>query len=175
MASNLELKSSTDSLAQAHAVALGLGLRPAEILNQTDIYFDVPHGRLKLRLLAGKTAELIQYDRSDDRTSRWSTYTRHEVRDPGILQAMLSRALGVRGVVRKNRTVYLYETARIHLDSVEGLGDFLEFEIVETEENRASALMEKLIINFSIAQMDIIGESYIDLIEKRGISNPEQA
>ena len=42
---------------------------------------------------------------------------------------MLGQALGVLGVVRKQRLLYLVGQTRVHLDSVEGLGDFLELEV----------------------------------------------
>jgi hypothetical protein len=38
--------------------------------------------------------------------------------------------LGVVGVVRKTRTLYLVGQTRVHLDEVEGLGPFLELEVV---------------------------------------------
>ncbi|MBP1691481.1 MAG: cyaB [Bacteroidetes bacterium] len=168
MATNLELKSGTESLTSAHQAARSMGLSPAETLDQTDVYFAVSRGRLKLRLIEGKGAELIYYEREDERTARWSTYTRLAVADPNVLQGMLAQALGVRGVVKKHRTVYLHDSARIHLDRVEGLGDFLEFEIVETGEKKASALMERLKAVFSVSQSAMIGGSYIDLLEARG-------
>lgn len=168
MATNLELKSGTESLTSAHQAARSMGLSPTETLDQTDVYFAVARGRLKLRRIVGKGAELIYYEREDERTARWSIYTRMAVSDPDVLQGMLTQALGVRGVVRKHRTVYLHDSARIHLDCVEGLGDFLEFEIVETEEKTASALMEKLKAVFSVSRTAMIGGSYIDLLEARG-------
>ena len=164
MATNLELKCRTKSLERAHADALSLGIQPTEMLLQTDVYFAVPRGRLKLRRIEGKPAELIQYDRDDAPGARWSRYTRFEVSEPDVLQEMLANALGLRGIVQKTRTLYLYGAARIHLDNVEGLGSFLEFEIVETEGEEANRLMEKLRSVFSVEQGDIFGGSYIDML-----------
>ncbi len=164
MATNLELKCRTKSLESAHTAARSLGIQPTEILLQTDVYFAVPSGRLKLRRIAGKPAELIQYDREDAPGARWSRYSRFEVSEPDVLQEMLANALGIRGIVQKTRTLYLYGAARIHLDNVEGLGAFLEFEIVETEGEEANRLMEKLTSVFSVEQGDIFGGSYIDML-----------
>ena len=50
--------------------------------------------------------------------------------DPESLKSTLSLALGVRGVVRKTRYLYLVGQTRIHLDDVEGLGHFMELEVV---------------------------------------------
>jgi len=164
VATNLELKCRTTSLESAHAAARSLGIQPAAILHQTDVYFAVPRGRLKLRRITGKPAELIQYEREDARSQRWSRYFRLEVDNPDELEAMLANALGIRGIVRKTRTLYLYGPARIHLDSVEGLGTFLEFEIVETKEAEANRLMGTLRRVFSVRESDIIAGSYIDMM-----------
>lgn len=164
MATNLELKCRTKSLESAHTAARSLGIQPAETLLQTDVYFAVPRGRLKLRRISGKPAELIQYDREDVPGARWSRYSRFEVSQPDLLQEMLANALGIRGIVHKTRTLYLYGAARIHLDNVEGLGAFLEFEIVEPEGEEATRLMEKLRSVFSVEQDDIFGGSYIDML-----------
>jgi len=168
VATNLELKCGTESLAKAHQAARSMGLSCAETLDQTDIYFVVSRGRLKLRRIEGRGAELIYYEREDDRAARWSRYTRMAVPDPDVLQGQLAQALGIRGIVRKNRSVYLFGSARIHLDRVEGLGEFLEFEIVETDEKTASEVMEKLKAAFSVSQTALIGGSYVDLLDARG-------
>ena len=132
-------------------------------LSQRDTYFHVPHGRLRLRTINGTSAELIQYDRPDTRGDRWSTYTRVPVADPGVLEDALTRALGVRGVVEKVRGVYLYKSARIHIDELEGQGSFLEFEVVETAPEEASRLMVELRRAFSVREEAIIAGSYADM------------
>jgi len=59
---------------------------------------------------------------------------------------------------------------RIHIDEVEGLGSFLELEVVLQEGQQpeegmaiATALMEKL----GVKKKDLIAGAYIDLIKKR--------
>jgi len=44
-------------------------------------------------------------------------------------QAALGQALGIKGVVRKRRMVYMIGQTRVHLDQVEGLGEFMELEV----------------------------------------------
>lgn len=45
------------------------------------------------------------------------------------LKNVLSRALGVCGVVEKKRKLYMIDNTRVHIDSVQGLGDFMELEV----------------------------------------------
>ena len=59
-----------------------------------------------------------------------SDYLIVETSDPSTLKATLTAALGVRGVVRKTRRLYLVGQTRVHLDEVEGLGQFMELEVV---------------------------------------------
>lgn len=37
--------------------------------------------------------------------------------------------MGVKGVVKKTRMLYMVDQTRVHVDSVEGLGDFMELEV----------------------------------------------
>lgn len=47
-----------------------------------------------------------------------------------MLRAALTVAIGVRGVVTKRRHLLLWSDVRIHLDTVERLGNFIELEAV---------------------------------------------
>jgi adenylate cyclase class IV len=86
-------------------------------LEQEDTFFVCPRGRLKLRQFAGcPQAELIYYERPESSGPRESRYIVHPTADPEGLREVLSAALGVRGVVRKRRTVYLIGQTRVHLD-----------------------------------------------------------
>ena len=64
--------STIQRLALARARALGAELWGD--LRQTDTYFNVPSGRLKLRETAGLQAELIAYERDEDAADRTSDY-----------------------------------------------------------------------------------------------------
>ena len=46
--------------------------------------------------------------------------------DPKLIRVVLSRSLGVTQTVEKTRVLYLVGQTRVHLDSVDVLGDFLE-------------------------------------------------
>jgi adenylate cyclase class IV len=111
----------------------GAGAEP-ERIEQDDTFFHVPHGRLKLRQFADGSAELIHYHRPDSAAAKASDYVRVAVPDAAALREALARGCGVLGRVQKTRLLVLVDQAgfhtRIHLDQVQGLGDFMELEVV---------------------------------------------
>ncbi len=164
MPRNLELKASVSSIELTRALAYQCGARFQGILMQADTYFCVPHGRLKLREIMGQGAELIFYERPESTSERWSTYSTVSVPDPGALKQQLASALGIMVEVKKKRELFLFEGTRIHIDEVEGLGTFLEFEIPVRNEEGASRQMLFLREQFAIKDESIFMPSYSDLI-----------
>ena len=74
----------------------------------------------------------------------------------------------MRGVVRKTREVILIGHTRVHLDKVEGLGEFLELEVmIQPKQSTADgeAIAEQLLILFGVQFDSLLGDAYIDLIE----------
>ena len=164
---NVEQKFRCDDLHTAHARAVAAGAAPAAVLIQRDVYFAAPRGRLKLRSImadAGARHELIAYDRPDADAARASAYHLVPVADAPAMEAALGAALGVRGVVTKRRTLLLAGNLRIHLDEVDGLGDFVELEALLGE----SATPEAGVVQVA-RWRDLLGlteqvpDSYIDL------------
>ncbi len=164
MPTNLELKAHVGSPSRAEAQARGAGAEECEILRQTDTYFIVPRGRLKLRETEGKTAELITYERSEDTDERWSKYEKSEIADARGFKATVAGNAGILAVVRKERKLFLYKGARIHLDEVEGLGSFLEFEVPSGGREDPVTLMQELRTIFQVGENDIEKGSYSDLL-----------
>ncbi|XP_077196688.1 uncharacterized protein LOC143838755 isoform X2 [Paroedura picta] len=81
--------------------------------------------------------------------------------------AVLSQALGVRGVVKKERRVYQVGQTRVHLDRVEGLGDFMELEVVleEHQSPQEGALVaQQLMAELGIDPEDLLPGAYLDLL-----------
>jgi predicted adenylyl cyclase CyaB len=121
-----------------------------------------------LRESGRKPAELIGYFRLDQPTAKWSDYQLVPIQNPAELKSVLSRTLGVLGVVKKQRTVFLFQNARIHLDKVENLGSFLEFEVVVSDEKTeadATRLLNFLIESFHIQPENLVSEAYVDLLK----------
>src|SRR3954464_13953805 len=106
---NIELKARCSDLDQAANDAFEFGATPAGELLQTDTYFRVPHGRLKLRETEGKPAELIAYSRADSTDLRQSDYTLVPIAHPQELKIALAGTLGVRGEVRKRRRLLMWQ------------------------------------------------------------------
>ena len=167
MGRNVEIKArSLDFEAQAR-IAGSLGNGSVEDLVQEDTFFNVPAGRLKLRVFENGSGELIQYQRKGSSGPRECRYARSPVSDPASLKEVLTEALGVRAVVRKRRRVYFRGQTRIHLDQVEGLGTFIELEVVlepNQEFARGVAIAEDLMSKLGIAREDLISEAYVDLL-----------
>jgi homotetrameric cytidine deaminase len=131
-ARNVELKAHDPDPAGTLARALAAGAEDRGLLRQRDTYFAVARGRLKLREEEPGGATLIAYDRPDTASERVSSYRLVPVPDPEPLRDALAVSAGVRIVVVKRRHLLLWETVRIHLDEVRGLGSFLELEAVAT-------------------------------------------
>ena len=133
MAENFEAKFECDDLDEAERRAKQLGAAFAGELVQTDTYFRVPQGRLKVREQHAPeaNAELIEYFREDSPQIRLSRYERTPLPDPQETIATLTERYGRPcAIVRKRRRLYLIGAARIHLDAVEDLGQFVEIEVV---------------------------------------------
>jgi predicted adenylyl cyclase CyaB len=108
-----------------------LGARLAWTRRQRDTFFTAARGWLKLRETDGAPAELISYVRpTDDADPRPSEYDVVRLEDPTAMMRLLGRALPVDGIVEKERTLWLLDHTRVHLDRVEGLGEFVELETV---------------------------------------------
>jgi adenylate cyclase len=169
VSSNVEIKARTADLNSVRARAEALADGPVKTLVQEDTFYLARTGRLKLRCSAGGDAELISYDRPDSCDPRPCEYHVVRIGDAASLRAALAQSLGVRGTVRKTRQLLLRGRTRIHLDSVEGLGDFVELEVVLTPgespdcgRQEAFSLMEEL----GLARNDLVAGAYIDLLEQ---------
>src|SRR5205807_9335533 len=115
---------------------------PVEIA-QDDMFFACRRGRLKLRVFSSSAGELIFYQRPDQAGPKESSFVVTPTASPDSLREALSRAYGEAGRVRKHRTLYLVGRTRIHLDRVDDLGEFLELEVVLSEDEPADAGIEE--------------------------------
>lgn len=115
-----------------------------------------------------ESGRLIYYQRDDQVGPKLSKYIIYETKEPMILISTLEMALGISGKVQKQRTLYMFGQTRIHYDQVNGLGRFMELEVVlddtqTLEEGRdiANSVMEML----GIDQTDLVKGAYHDILQ----------
>lgn len=168
MARNIEIKARIDRVEAVLPRARALAEGEPQALEQDDTFFAVPHGRLKLREFGDGNAELIHYQRADTVEAKASDYVRTAVPDATALREALTRACGRLGRVRKRRLLLLIGTTRIHLDRVDGLGDFIEIEVVLADGrsdaagiDEANALMGAL----GLDHAPRLAGAYLDLLQ----------
>ena len=170
MAANVEVKAWLPNLGVAIERLRNLSASDPEVLSQDDHFYGVPRGRLKMRSEGDGHCELVYYRRDNARGPRVSSYFREALEDPVAKDAELRHRFG-RGInVRKERLVFILRGVRIHVDKVEGLGNFIEIEVPVTlpaEYPRAHAIAANLLKELQIAEADLVAESYEELLARR--------
>ncbi len=165
---NLEIKATCSNVVRARETARSIGARFLWTRQQIDTYFPVSHGKLKLRETESH-AELIAYSRSEQSEARLSHYQITPVSDPAGLLHILEQSLGIDCIVQKQRSLYLWHTVRIHLDQVETLGSFIEFEAVLTPHasvTRSRHYLDRLYSAFDLGREHTIGCGYYELLKQ---------
>lgn len=167
MARNIEIKARVLDRQGLEQRAAEIAKQAPQRIAQDDTFFHCPNGRLKLRDFGNGTAELIFYRRADDSGPKTSFYRITPSHDPEGLRDTLTLAYGELGRVVKQRTLYLAGRTRIHLDQVQGLGEFMELEVVlADDEEEAEGLTEAkaLMRALAIRQSDLVEGAYLDLL-----------
>jgi len=168
VSANLEIKAPVSDPEAFRARARALATETVGVDEQLDTYFRVPVGRLKLRESSLSGGQLVPYLRPDDDGPRRADYQVIPVADPGGLKALLAEMLGVHRIVRKRREIWLHQNVRIHLDAVEGLGDFVELEAVfdgsPTAEAEQQHEVARLMKQLGVEESELIATSYEALL-----------
>lgn len=136
---------------------------------QTDTYFHVPNGRLKLR--EGHIENnLIQYNRPNQAGPKNSDFKLVKVSDATGLKTALTASLGIKVVVQKKREIYFIGNVKFHIDEVPGLGSFMEIEAGNIATGAGldqAALLEQCqhyMQQLGIRNEDLIQVSYSDML-----------
>jgi predicted adenylyl cyclase CyaB len=169
MARNVEIKAKVSDLSLPRARLAKLNGQDSYSLSQIDTFFNAPLGRLKLREFGDGAAELISYHRADQSGPKLCDYERVACKNPKELGKTLAKSLGIRGVVIKKRQVTLIGRTRVHLDEVEGLGSFVELEVVLDRDEPVSVgerVVADLLRELGIPQSCLRSAAYIDLLEE---------
>jgi predicted adenylyl cyclase CyaB len=170
MATNIEIKARVRELERLRRRIEQMSETREAVINQEDVFFNSPGGRLKLRVISRCEGQLIYYERGDACEPRPSDYFIFDTSDPDSLIEVLGKSLGIRGIVRKRRSLYSIGNVRIHLDEVEGLGAFVELEVVlDPGQSREDgvAVATRMMEDMGIDESDLVAGAYIDLLEAR--------
>jgi len=173
MPRNIEIKARIESVQALLSKAAAISDDgPIEIL-QDDTFFVCSNGRLKLRAFSETKGELIFYQRANQQGPKESFYVRSPTAEPASLREALTQAYGQSGRVQKRRTLFLTGRTRIHLDEVEGLGHFLELEVVLKDGEPSDVGVEEahgLMAKLGVDRSQLVEEAYVDLLATSGAS-----
>ncbi len=165
---NVELKARDTDPEGTLSRCLALGAADQGVLAQRDTYFMARRGRLKLRIEHGALGgELIAYRRDDAAEAAESGYVLAPMAAPEELAEALDAALGTVVVVSKHRRLFLWEGVRIHLDEVDDLGSFVEFEAVLPDAGDLATAQDKvarLRASLGIDDDALVSVGYADLL-----------
>lgn len=135
---------------------------------QTDTYFNVPNGRLKLRE-GNIENNLIYYERSNQAGPKDSHFSLVKVEDAAGLKEVLTKSNGIKVVVKKSREIYYIANVKFHIDEVPCLGSFVEIEAG----NRLAPAMTKqqlkeqcdfYLEEFGVGELELVEVSYSDML-----------
>ncbi|XP_037808784.1 uncharacterized protein LOC119601719 [Lucilia sericata] len=161
---NIEIKArigSDEEFEKRVTIAKKLTNSNGELIVQRDVFFNSQSGRFKLRYLQPPArSQLVYYDRPDVAGPKLSKFNKTELDEPKVMEKILTQ---------KKRYLFMYERTRIHLDKVEDLGNFMEFEVCLLPEQtieEGQAVADKLIKEFGIKTEDLMTGAYFDELKK---------
>lgn len=167
MSRNVEIKARIENVGVFVPILTRIASSGPVEIAQDDTFFTCENGRLKLRAFSNDSGELIFYRRVNQAGPKESFYLRSPTSSPETLRESLSLAYGQIGRIRKYRTLFLVGRTRVHLDRVEGLGHFLELEVMLVDDEspeqgirEAGQLMDQL----GIQPEQLIEGAYLDLM-----------
>ncbi len=164
----VELKAKADNLDPIRSKLVALKAKYAGTFQQTDRYFAVPRGRLKLRQTNSEKTQLIYYERVNISKPKKSDVFILEIPESKTFAPLLKRILKTRATVKKTREIYWYKGTQIHLDRVDSLGCYVEFERktpnTPKEIEMNTKLLEKMMETLEIPSENLEKLSYSDLV-----------
>lgn len=134
---------------------------------QTDTYFNVPNGRLKLRE-GNIENNLIYYERTNQSRPKNSHFNLVKIEDAEGLRVVLTKSIGIKVVVQKRREIYYINNVKFHIDEVPGLGSFVEIEagniLADLSQEQLKEQCDFYLKEFGIKETDLIDVSYSDML-----------
>ena len=149
----------------------GMGAQGIGIEKHHDTYYNAPHRdfaktdeALRIRLCNGESI-LTYKGKKLDSVSK----TRNEFETPvdgeNARRILLELGFVENGVVKKTREVFELGGLTIGLDSVEGLGEFIEVEIVaDSDVDYHRACLFEFLVKLGIREQESIRKSYLEML-----------
>lgn len=164
---NLEIKARCRNQNRIREILEKRGAIYVGIDKQTDTYFNVRGGRLKLR--EGSTENvLVYYLREEVSGPKRSDVILYQSANPEALKRILTESLGIRVKVEKEREIYLIDNVKFHLDNVKNLGRFVEIEAQDRDGSRTPNELKKQVYDFmriiGIKKEELVKGSYSDML-----------
>jgi len=166
----LTLDINTDNTGRARFIREYLQDNNAEFRGtdqQTDTYFNVPNGRLKLRE-GNIENNLIYYERTNKAGPKNSFFKLVKVEDTAGLKETLAQSVGIKVVVQKKREIYYIGNVKFHIDEVPGLGAFVEIEagnlLADLSPEQLKEQCDHYMAAFGIQPEELVSVSYSDLL-----------
>lgn len=123
---NIEFKCELRDMTLARYHCKKLEAKLVGVVEQMDTYYKLPDGRLKRRIVKDEPVEWIFYHRPDRVTPKMSHFMIYSEEQARARWGVLPLKDWL--VIRKVREIYILNNIRIHLDDVEQLGQFIEYE-----------------------------------------------
>lgn len=172
MPTNIELKAYCKNKEKIREILLSIGAESNGTHQQTDTYFHSKSGVLMLREENNEN-NLIHYIREDKKGAKESKANIFPTTLNSTLKEILEKTIGTACIVVKTREIYIIDNVNFHIDTVDGLGDFVEIKAMDSDN---SIPIEKLyeqcnqyIKTLEINAKDLISESYSDLLQQNNL------
>jgi len=166
---NVEIKAICNDPSSVRSYLINNGAIFKGMDEQTDTYFNVKDGRLKLREGSIEN-NLIFYNRADHTGPKSSHFNLVKIEDAKGLKDVMERSCGIKMIVRKRREIYYIDNVKFHIDDVPGLGSFIEIEAGNILADKTEAeLLDQCnfyLKEFGTKEDDLVAESYSDLLMK---------
>lgn len=164
---NIEIKAKTNRVDEIRNLLLSKSADYKGIDKQTDTYFNTNSGRLKLRE-GNIENNLIFYERNNEEGPKQSDVILYKSLQKPELKEIISKSIGVKTVVEKEREIYFIENVKFHIDKVNKLGNFVEIEAIDADgtigKEKLNEQCNYYIKLLGIKQSDLISTSYSDMI-----------
>lgn len=172
MTTNIELKAYCKNKEQMKEILLAIGAKNKGSDQQTDSYFHSKSGVLMFR--EGNAEKyLIHYNRDDKKGAKESQVNIYPTTFSSSLKEILETTIGTTSIIVKTRDTYVLDNMVFHVDTVDGLGDFIEIKAMNFDNTIPDAKFyeqcNQYIKTLEINAKDLVSESYVDLLRRNNL------